>query len=144
MNTLKRMLPVFVFVLAVSSVAGMAAAEDSATSAYDQYSQTVEPLQRAMVEKQAQLDALYAAQNPDEAAARQLFSEIAELEAQIFSAETALRATTGDDYVYAGRHHRGYDRSDDYGYGHRRGSRGGWGHGGYGRHGGRGYGHRGW
>ncbi len=144
MNTVKKSLAALIFVLAVSGVAVTAFAEDGVASAYDQYSQTVEPLRRAMIEKQAQLDALYAAQNPDDAAARQLFGEIADLEAQMFSAETALRANAGDDgAMYAGRHHRGYGRGDDYGYGHRRGGRG-WGHGGYGRHGGRGYGHRGW
>lgn len=144
MNTVKRLLPAFVFVAAIAGLSGSVFAADDAAQPYDQYRQTMQPLAEQLFEKQDALRDLQMSGQRDDAKARQLFQEIADIKAKMFAAESELQGSSPDALPY-GMHHRG---GDGYGYGHRGGD--GYGMMGYGgghrRGGNRGHGggHHGW
>lgn len=133
MNTVKRFLPAVLFVAAIAGLSGSVFAADDAAQPYDQYRQTMQPLAEQLFEKQDALRDLQMSGQRDDARARQLFEEIADIKAKMFAAESELQTASPSAMPY-GMHHRGggYGMMG-YGGGHRGGYRGG--------HGG---GHHGW
>lgn len=144
MNTVKRILPVFVFVVALAGLSGSVFAAEDAAQPYEQYRQTIQPLAEQLFEKQNTLRELQMSGQRDDAKARQLFQEIADIKAKIFAAESELQASSPNALPYGMHHGGGYG----YGYGHRGGMMGNgmMGNGGHFRGGYRGHGggHHGW
>ncbi len=96
------------FVLALAGLSGSAFAADQAQDAYDAYAQKAAPLEQQLYAKQAELNAVSAALQPDTAKAQQLFKEIAELEGQLFAAGVELRSRMGNSRApYGGMYPRG-------------------------------------
>ncbi|MCC8180208.1 MAG: hypothetical protein LIP23_04765 [Planctomycetes bacterium] len=138
----KQQMALWAAVLAVSLAGGAAtlAADNVVVSPAETYQQSVQPLVEQLMDKEAELDRLYAGGVRDDGRVAQLNAEIGELRTQLYSARLSMDEQYGDDTVYmeTGRHHyprasyarssyghrgRGYGHGYDggYGYGHRRG-----------------------
>lgn len=95
---------------------------------FAEHNKAVSPLRKQLAAKQAELDALYYADNKDNAKIQALFREMADIEAKLYTADADLKAKLAgqgiDDWSCRGGYGRGH-RGRHGGYGGHGGGHGG-------------------